>query len=253
MPAKDKTGAQRGSRVDDVYTGLRRAIIEGAVRPGTKLPEDGVGESFGVSRTIVRSALTRLAGEGLVSQQPKRQASVAVPTLSDARDLFRVRRGVERIVVEVLCEGITRQQAERLNAHVDAEHDAKDHKEATSIALAGEFHMLMARLTGNETLYRYVDELVSRCSLVLAVYGRPHSSDCAVSEHRQLIAAIETRQTDTAVNLMDVHLESVASRALLEHAAPRELDLSTQLRPYAATEKPSVVVPLLTPRPRKKG
>ena len=43
------------SRGEDVYQGLRRAIIEAALRPGTKLPEDAVGESFGVSRTIVRS------------------------------------------------------------------------------------------------------------------------------------------------------------------------------------------------------
>ena len=112
MATNTRSGsAKRGSRVDEVYAGLRRAIIEGAVRPGTKLPEDGVGDSFGVSRTIVRSALMRLASEGLVSQQPKRQASVAVPTLSDARDLFRVRKGVERIGVEVRAEGLTREQA----------------------------------------------------------------------------------------------------------------------------------------------
>jgi DNA-binding GntR family transcriptional regulator len=222
-----------GSRADIVYTGLRRAIIEGAVRPGTKLPEDSVGESFGVSRTIVRSVLARLASEGLVSQQPKRQASVAVPTLEDARDLFRVRKGVERIVVEVLSEGLSRDRAERLLAHVEAEHAANGLNEATSIALAGEFHILLARLTGNETLYRYVNELVSRCSLVLAIYGRPHSADCAISEHRQLIAAIADGQTQRAVELMDGHLDSVASRALLQHRPARDLDLATQLRPYA--------------------
>jgi DNA-binding GntR family transcriptional regulator len=216
-----------------VYTGLRRAIIEGAIRPGTKLPEDSVGESFGVSRTIVRSALARLASEGLVSQQPKRQASVAVPTLEDARDLFRVRRGVERIVVEILAEGMAGEQVARLTAHVEAEQAANGHNEAASIALAGEFHMLLARLTGNETLYRYVSELVSRCSLVLAIYGRPHSTDCAVNEHRELIEAITEGQTTRAVAVMEAHLEAVASRALLQHRPPRDLDLAAQLRPYA--------------------
>jgi DNA-binding GntR family transcriptional regulator len=244
---------KRGSRVEEVYAGLRRAIIEGAVRPGTKLPEDGVGESFGVSRTIVRSALTRLVSEGLVSQQPKRQASVAVPTLDDARDLFRVRIGVERIVVEILSEKLTRDQADLLNNHVEAEHQAKGKKEATSIALAGEFHMLLARLTGNETLYRYVNELVSRCSLVLAIYGRPHSSDCAVNEHRQLIAAMAAGRTEAAVKLMDDHLAAVASRALLEQASPRELELAAQLRPYAATDNEPAVVPLPTRGPRRKA
>ena len=217
-------------------------------RPGTKLPEDGVGDSFGVSRTVVRSALTRLAGEGLVLQLPKRQASVAVPTLDDARDLFRVRKGVERIVVEILAEGLTRDQRRRLEAHVEAEHGAARKREATSIALAGEFHMLLAHLTGNETLHRYVDELVSRCSLVLAVYGRPHSSDCAVSEHRSLIAALAAGETAEAVALMDAHLDAVASRALLERPAPSEPDLAAQLRPYAGGRPSADVVPMKKPR-----
>lgn len=241
------------SRSDAVYEGLRRAIIEGAVRPGTKLPEDAVGESFGVSRTIVRSALARLTSEGLVSHQPKRQASVAVPTLDDARDLFRVRRGVERIVVEILAGGLTRAQLATLTAHVEAEHAAKDNQPARSIALAGEFHILLASLTGNEILQRYMRELVSRCSLVLAIYGRPHSSDCAVNEHRQLIAALAGGQTNTALELMDAHLEAVASRALLEHRPPRDLDLASQLRAYAGHAPATrVVVPLPTTRSRRR-
>ena len=64
-----RDGNRGKSRGEAVYQGLRRAIIEAALRPGTKLPEDAVGESFGVSRTIMRSVLARLASEGLVTQQ----------------------------------------------------------------------------------------------------------------------------------------------------------------------------------------
>ncbi|MFD2856322.1 GntR family transcriptional regulator [Seohaeicola zhoushanensis] len=49
-----------------VYDLLRKAIIEQALKPGMRLPEDTVGEQFGVSRTIVRQALVRLENEGLV-------------------------------------------------------------------------------------------------------------------------------------------------------------------------------------------
>ena len=37
--------------------------------------------------------------------------------------------------------------------------------------------------------------MVSRCSLILALYGRPHSSDCAVNEHREIIAALARAAT----------------------------------------------------------
>ena len=74
----DQAEAARGkSRGEAVYQGLRRAIIEAALRPGTKLPEDAVGESFGVSRTVVRGVLTRLAGEGLIETLPNRSTMVS--------------------------------------------------------------------------------------------------------------------------------------------------------------------------------
>src|SRR4051812_4827929 len=48
-------------RATVIYTALWHAIIEQALQPGAKLPEDAIGEKFGASRTIVRAALGRLA------------------------------------------------------------------------------------------------------------------------------------------------------------------------------------------------
>ena len=255
MERDDQAEAARGkSRGEAVYQGLRRAIIEAALRPGTKLPEDAVGESFGVSRTVVRGVLTRLAGEGLVTQQANRRAVVAAPTLEEARDLFRVRRGLERTVVELLAGRLAREQVMRLVDHVEQEAEIEGRDGPASIRLAGEFHLLLAEMTGNEILNRYVNEVVSRGSLVLAIYGRPHSSDCAVNEHRELIAALAEGKAQRAVELMDQHLAGVASRALLEHPAHRERDLSELLLPYAKggagrpQEQPSKVVPLTAER-----
>lgn len=251
---RNRDGSIGKSRGEAVYQGLRRAIIEAALRPGTKLPEDAVGESFGVSRTIMRSVLTRLASEGLVTQQVNRRAAVAAPTLEEARDLFRVRCGLERTVVEILAGRLTKDQVSKLVDHVDAESAVHGRDGPASIRLAGEFHTLLADMTGNEILARYVNEVVSRGSLVLAIYGRPHSSDCAVSEHRELIAALVAGETGRAVTLMDDHLSSVASRALLEHRAARDLDLAELLLPYAqpavAPTADTKVVPIKAQRVR---
>ena len=248
-----KSAGQAGSRGEAVYQGLRRAIMESVLRPGTKLPEDAVGESFGVSRTIVRGVLTRLAAEGLVSQQPNKRAAVAEPSLEEARDLFRVRRGLERTVVEILAGRLTRDQVARLMAHVDAEDRVHGRDGPASIRLAGEFHTLMAQMTGNEILARYVNEVVSRGSLVLALYGRPHSSECAVNEHRELIRAIADGEVERAVGMMDEHLAAVASRALLESRPARDLELSELLMPYAQgdggpTQPSAKVLPLASGR-----
>ena len=67
---------------------LRRAIIEQALEPGAKLPEDSLGERFGVSRTMARYALGQLASEGLVELRRNRIAVVVTPSWQDARDIW---------------------------------------------------------------------------------------------------------------------------------------------------------------------
>ncbi len=226
--------AKPGARALSVYRALRKAILEQALSPGMKLPEDAIGDRLGVSRTLVREALGRLALEGLVELKPNRGASVAYPTLEEARDVFDVRRGLERLVAETLAGRLTSAQADALGAHVRQEEAAHGRDGRESIRLAGEFHIKLAEMTGNALLARYVQEVSSRCSLILAIYGRPHSSECAVSEHRQLIEALLQGDARRAADLMDHHLQAVVSRALI---APRtDKDIRDLLGPYAIDE-----------------
>ena len=202
-------------RSETLYRALRRAIIERALRPGDKLPEDVIGERFGVSRTIVRGVLGRLNGEGLVDLIPNRGATVAQPTLEEAYDIFEARRSLERDVVRRLVGNISEAEILLLREHVAREEAARAENAAASIRLAGEFHILLADMAGNTVTARYINQLVSRCSLILALYGRPHSSNCAISEHLEIVAALQDGDREKALALMDRHLEAVTERALL--------------------------------------
>ena len=219
------------SRSHTVYDALRRAIIEQALRPGQKLTEDTIGRQFDVSRTLVREAISRLALEGLADVQRNRGATVASPSLDEARSVFDVRRGLERMVIAALAGRLTRDQVRELDAHVALEETASRKDGPQSIRLAGEFHIKLAALTLNPLLQRYVRDVTSRCSLILAVYGRPHSSDCAVSEHRQLIRALQAGDAKAALRLSDQHLGAVVARAHLAQANVVDLDIA--LAPYA--------------------
>lgn len=213
------------SRSGAVYRALKRAIIEQALAPGTKLPEDSIGERLGVSRTLVREALLRLNGEGLVELRPNRGACVAQPSLEDGQDIFAVRGALERLVVQTLAGRLTPDQQRRIEAHVAAEEKASGRDGATSIRLAGEFHIMLAEMTGNALLARYVNEVVSRCSLILALYGRPHSSECGVSEHGQVLEALAGGDADRAAAVMTEHLTAITSRALIsgQDQDPRDI------------------------------
>ena len=193
---QDRHGAARAAKtatsdkVGIICRALRRAIIEQALEPGAKLPEDALGERFGVSRTIARHALGQLAAEGLVELRRNRIAVVATPSWQEARDAFDIRIELERLVVRQLAGKLTKAQIATLNAHVDAEDAARDGTDAVSIRLATEFHILLASMTNSPILIRYVSEVAYRCCLTLSLYSRPHSSECAINEHRAIIDAL---------------------------------------------------------------
>lgn len=207
------------TRADLAYRVLRQAIIEQALAPGSKLPEDELGSHFGMSRTLARATLSRLQADGLVETAHKRTATVARPTLEEARDVFEVRRTLERQVVELVCARWKASFGAELEGHVREEDQARAKGDPRlSIRLAGEFHLRLAAMTGNRILEAYVSQLVSRCSLILALYGRPHSSDCAINEHREIIEALRRGDPAEAARLMDHHVGAVEQRALIRDA-----------------------------------
>lgn len=204
---------KQSTTTDAVYDLLCRAIIEQALQPGMRLPEDMVGEQFGVSRTIVRHALVRLETKGLVVSRRNRGAFVAEPSLEEAQQIFQVRRCLETEVIRTGVRTLSESSFEELDAHVRREQAVRGKDGPVSIRLAGEFHILLAHLSGNDVLARYVAEVVLRCSLIMAMYARSHSSDCAVDEHSQIVLALRNRDVETAISLMEHHLGAVAERA----------------------------------------
>ncbi len=108
--ARHQQNRESSDKVSVICRALRRAIIEQALEPGAKLPEDSLGERFGVSRTIARHALGQLAAEGLVELRRNRIAVVATPSWQEARDAFDIRIELERLVVRQLAGKLTKAQ-----------------------------------------------------------------------------------------------------------------------------------------------
>ncbi|MCF1711004.1 GntR family transcriptional regulator [Tabrizicola sp. J26] len=220
------------TRTERVHVALRMAILEQRLAPGARLPEDMIGEAFGSSRTIAREALGRLATEGLVELKPNRGAFVANPTLEEGRGIFVIRAALERAMVRQLAGRIDVETARTLHQMVEDETRLAEKSDVEAIRLAGEFHLYLARLCGNPLLERYLTEIVSRCSLVMAIYGRPHSADCGAREHREIVEAIVAGDFVGAGNLMERHVEEVATRAQLGTRA--EVDVRSILAEVAA-------------------
>lgn len=229
-----KQSAVKKSRAEVAYLSLRRAIIEQTLDPGTKLPESEIGSIFEMSRTLAREVLAQLKTDGLVEIEKKRSATIASPSLSEAQNVFNVRKCIEREVVREVCQCWNTEIEQALEIHIKKEHEAvKENNHKLSIRLAGEFHILLAELSGNFLLKKYVNEVVSRCSLILALHALPHSSQCAVTEHRELVKAFSQQDVQKASELMEVHVGSVEQRAMMSKNSTKKHDLDSVLQDYA--------------------
>jgi DNA-binding GntR family transcriptional regulator len=209
-----KRMSESKNRTVAVYQALRRAILEQALQPGAKLPEDAIAEQFAVSRTVARRALEMLAADEIVELKPNRGASVAKPSLEEAYDTFRVRIDIENLIVERVVGTLTPKDVKILENSVAAEE--RSHREGREdyIRHAAEFHILVAEMAKSPLLLRYLRSLVSRSALILGIYGRPSWTSCSVQEHRELIAALTGNNVSRAQKLMRTHLDAVLTRAL---------------------------------------
>lgn len=236
-------------RIEVAHEALKQAILEQALRPGTKLPEDEIGALFSMSRTLVRAVLARLQAEGLVDAQPKRTATVAQPSLAEARDVFEVRRALEIEVVRLVVRRWKPAFGAELEGLVREEDAARArHEPHVWGRIAGEFHIRLAKLSGNALLEKYMAELVTRCSLILALHGKPHSHDGGPNEHTEIIAALRAGDAEKAVALMDHHMQAVESRAIAEDSTPDDPGLAEILKRYAgALDALDSAIPLKKP------
>jgi DNA-binding GntR family transcriptional regulator len=190
---------------------VRTAILERKLAPGTKLPESELGTYFGVSRTIVRQALRKLAHEGIVALRERRVAVIARPSATDVAFTFAARRAVESAVVAHVCELATHAELVALRKLVRDEESAyRRGDRAGGLARSLEFHRRLGTLCRNPVLERYLNELVLMTSLAVALYEDPDAVH-AHADHVALADAISQRDGKRAARLMAGHLGKLES------------------------------------------
>jgi DNA-binding GntR family transcriptional regulator len=81
--------------VAELTARLRDQILDGDLAPGARLVERELTEAYDVSRVTARSALARLAADGLVRIEPHRGARVATLDNEALHDLFALRTALE--------------------------------------------------------------------------------------------------------------------------------------------------------------
>lgn len=228
----ERTGRKAATTLDTgaIYERIADAIAAHRLAPGAKLGEEALGDIFGVSRTKVRQALFQLASDKLVTLIPGRGAFVARPSVREAREVFETRRMLETAVLANFVERASAKDHASLKHHIAEQRAvcASGNANARN-RLLGDFHTLIARLAGNAVVAEMVEELVARTSLITLFYQNTGGAAESLDDHLILLSAIEARDVQAAVRLMDEHLRAVEGGLILEEDPAFAADLKLAL------------------------
>jgi DNA-binding GntR family transcriptional regulator len=201
---------------------LREQILRGGARPGSRLTEIGLSQQLGLSRSTIRTALQRLANEGLVVQEPYTDWQVASLSGADAWELYTLRASLEALGTGLAVATLTQDGQHMIVAALDALVQAC--RTGDHIAIADQdlgFHNTIVELSGHRRLrdhYRLVRQQI-RLYIAWSDAIMP-DVDAIIETHRWLADAILQRDADRAATLARDHCES-AGRILAEFLGER--------------------------------
>jgi DNA-binding GntR family transcriptional regulator len=202
--------------VDEVVNRLRRAILDGFVKPGEALSVPDLSRRFNISRSPIREAVLHLVGEGLAIESPRRGVSVATIGTKDLAEIYQCRLFLEG--------GAARLAAHTLNASQLAilSDILREQEEIVAIRdedwfhrINGEFHAVISEASGNGKLTGLLARLDNQTRLAMLNRAHPPlNMREALKEHRAIVFALSARDPDAAEAAMRAHITRIMTRMM---------------------------------------
>ncbi len=199
-----------------VYTLLRRQIVEGKYSPGEVLHESRMAGSLQVSRTPVREALRQLEREGLLVPHGSEKA-VTNPGKEEFVDLYTCRMALEKLVAERAARFADGEDIEYMATTISEAREATETEDHAGVLAANTgFHDRMVESAKMPTLERLMDTirgqiLVVRRNLLLT---NTEVETAICDEHDTILDAIKNGDIEAAQKNMELHMTNDIKRGI---------------------------------------
>ncbi|WP_329406909.1 GntR family transcriptional regulator [Nocardia vinacea] len=203
------------TRTEVLYDVLRSEVLNGKLAPGEKLRLVEFGDRFGVSQTVVREVLTRLAEQGLVVATRQRGFRVRELSVEDISNLTEARVQIETVALRLAIErGDVHWETGILSTHHILDRTPTTLPDGETVNEEWpehhrEFHRALIAGCGNPRLEGIAQSLRASAELYRRWYWVLTDDDHGdiVAEHRQLKELALARDADAAVALLTEHIE----------------------------------------------
>jgi DNA-binding GntR family transcriptional regulator len=193
---------------------LRDYIISGRIHPGARLVERVVARQLGISRAPVRDALIQLEQEGLVVSKSDGRYVVELSE-RDVRELYQVRRRLERLAVELATQNTSPENRAALLVKLQEMRDAVSHKDRYAYTTNDvETHCLIWRQADNRRLLEILNTMLGPIFMFVASNAFHYDWNETLELHEDLANSINSGDVDLAVASLDRHVDSALHRSL---------------------------------------
>jgi DNA-binding GntR family transcriptional regulator len=192
------------------YDDLKSLFQNGTYAPGDFLTEGELARRLKMSKTPVRTALTRLEMDGFVAVSPQQGIVVREPSIHEIIDLFDIRMALETFVVRKLAGNLTPDQTARLRQNLDAQaRSVKEHDHDAYTRLDTEFHILLCEFHDNREITHTMERLRGKLHLIiLGIQGRsPERMVDGWREHEAIAESVKQGRGDQAAQRIVQHIE----------------------------------------------
>ena len=221
---------KRGSGVKLVYDMLRDEILDLRLPPGSPVDEVQLAERFEMSRTPIREALVRLAGEGLIETLPNRQTMVSNIDVLNLHHFFDALTLMYRVTTRLAAQNHRAADLPAIRAHQQAFTAAVAAQDPLAMIAANrDFHASIAEAGGNAYYTNLFKRLLDEGRRILRLYYQSFDNRLPqqyVDEHEQIIAAIIARDVAAADHLARAHADQIVTQIQQLFAQDRRQDIT---------------------------
>ena len=200
---------------------LRVMIDSGELAPGTRLNEIELCNTMGVSRTPLREAIRSLATEGLIELQPNRGAIVSIVSQEDVTEILPIMASLEGLGGRLAAMHMDQSKiAQVRKIHDQMISHYKNNEVAEYFETNRLIHELITEGSGNQTLVDTINSLSAKVRRArFTAQMTKEGWDKAVSEHEEMIAALEAQDPDRLEAILVQHVETKRATILgsIEH------------------------------------
>src|SRR5690606_5796766 len=185
--------------VEQIWSELRRMILQGTLTPGTRLVELDIAAQSSASQASVREALHRLERDGLVVRQGRRGTFVTEVEPEKMLEIFHVRSTVESFAMRRAMVGMTPERLGQLETLVERMRQAGERGDIITVIEADmAFHELICTWAEHPTLLRVWELLYTQMERFLVLYDVAHFADLTrvAINHQPVLEAIRSGDPD---------------------------------------------------------